>query len=466
MMADFEKKDYVKLSSSEIFKRVFFVGDRIIAGIIFGFILTVLYLMLINVINLLIVAPWFYGVLILIGIICYSLYFIKKGEYYYQEHIFLNSSITLVYIVWICATGIVGGFFMVAYGLEYVLELTIIYILIYLIGYIIARLVFKSWKKKMGYIRIIVLVFVITMIILTPIIGSISFTLISESASIITYFFGFGILISFGLNALMLNAFYDKTGIDVLEDPPSKLIIIGLINSMIINFFFWIIMLIFYPIPGKSKKSRSKNSRNKSSYRSKSSYRKISYRRRFRYFGPPIEREVRPAGYYWMIALNDEIIKEKVPKEDIEYAKKSIIKKLFEQGVVPSAKDLQRLTHIPHILFDLALDDLLDEGKVKYNSTPTADFAIKGYRLAGDLKEKYFNKIDSNQVQQELEKKEVEFLNIIKNKQPIKSRHELWLLASNIGVRPLWKIEGLIDSLKDRKKIYYKKKSPKGWYAQ
>ena len=344
MSADFDYKDESKLTKKEIQERVIFVGDRVVLGILIGFCLTLLYITIVNFTSLLIIAPWLSWILILIGLLCFILYRLNKDEYYYQERIYLNSRVFLVQICWLCFSGVVGSLFILVEGWAHVFVYTIMYMIIYIIGYILARILWLFWKNTSRNKLSIVLFLIFGVILFTIIFGVMFYMSGQDSIGMFVFIFGFGILISIGLNAFMLEKFYDEDGIDVLEDPPSKLIIIGLINSMIFNFFFWIIMLILFPIAGGSKKKSSSNDNNSYLYRStygirrryrrryriRRRYRRRyrirrRYRRRYRFFGPEVDSPVHSTSYYWMVAMGVMDLKSNLPREDIDQAKGRII---------------------------------------------------------------------------------------------------------------------------------------------
>ncbi|MEX2680642.1 MAG: hypothetical protein Q6373_003530 [Candidatus Sigynarchaeota archaeon] len=108
---------------------------------------------------------------------------------------------------------------------------------------------------------------------------------------------GIGITFSALLAYYMLYALFDEQGLDVIEDPPNRLIIVCLRNSIILTLIFWFfveLLLPFVPAAGGGGKSRSRSSGGaRGSSRAKTSYRS-SYRRRGMYPSAIIEGVVNP----------------------------------------------------------------------------------------------------------------------------------------------------------------------------
>ena len=240
-------------------------------------------------------------------------------------------------------------FFSLFYSWQHILEITLIYLIIYIAGYSIARIVWKKWINFKKSVKItLILTIIFSLSILSVTIGTIFLVNGNIRSTILSFIIGFGILGSIGLNALMLELFLDKSGNDVLEDPPSKLVIIGIINTLIVSFIVWILMIIFIPIPPVSKKGGKSA---KFSYpKSRSRYRSNFWgyrRRRYIFFGPVMEEHHKfSVTHYWDIAMTKKELRDPIVKVQVDGAKKKIIDILLEEEVVPSSKDLQRIVDV------------------------------------------------------------------------------------------------------------------------
>nr|MDO8114334.1 hypothetical protein [Candidatus Sigynarchaeota archaeon] len=81
---------------------------------------------------------------------------------------------------------------------------------------------------------------------------------------------GVGIVLSALFGYYMLHAMFDEVGIDVIEDPPNRLYLICLRNSVIMTFIFWFIIELFFPFlagggGGKKRSGSGGSSRSHSS---------------------------------------------------------------------------------------------------------------------------------------------------------------------------------------------------------
>ena len=144
-----------------------------------------------------------------------------------------------------------------------------------------------------------------------PICGGILLGLLVNSVHIIVS--GIGITLSAIFSYLMFHVLYDVKGMDVIEDPPNKVFLVCLRNSMILTAIFWVIFLVLFPIVpgggGDSKRSRSSSSR--SSSRSSSSSRRRRGHVRFR---RPIDQQILHVRTYegYPNAVSDEMIKKTI----------------------------------------------------------------------------------------------------------------------------------------------------------
>ncbi|MFX1316350.1 MAG: hypothetical protein ACFE9T_10835 [Promethearchaeota archaeon] len=458
------------LAKNEMRNRVIFVGDRIAFGIFLSCaILIMIFSIFFAFENVMVINPWIFLILGLTALVFFLFYVITNEEFYYVERIFVNSNFVFVEIVWFSITLLIALSLSYLYGWQHILEITIIYLIIYISGYFIARNLWKNWKNWKKSRKIILLLSIIfSILVISVTIGIIFFLNKNFRPGIITFILGLGTLGSMGLNALMLWLFLDLSGNDVLEDPPSKLVIIGIINTLIVSFIVWVLLILFIPIPPASKKGgrRGKFSYSKSS--SHSRYRSNFWgyrRRRYIFFGPIIEEHNKfSVNHYWDIAMTKKEIRDPIIRAQVDEAKKKIIEILLEEEVIPSSKDLQRLTEIPHLVFDAALDELKDENKIVYHIRAKSNWWAKGYSITGDyylqlekMKEIKAEEIDAEKISLFLEK--------IRKEAPIKSKYRLWEIGNELGIRPRWKITPTINNLKKEGKIKYSRKKPIGWSA-
>ena len=373
--------------------------------------------------------------------------------------------------MWICWMIVVTSFFALFYGWQHVIEISILYLLLYIVGYIAGRFLWLNWKKLPKNSRYYIILFIILIVLIATIsIGTILLNAGNARMCMFIYFFGIGSLCSMGLNVFMLHLYYDKSGNDVLEDPPSMLVIIGIINTLIVSFIVWVIMIILIPlIPGSKRGSRRKGT---SSFIKKSSssggrFPRIYRTRRYYFFGPKIEEERPSVEYYWKVAMGvigTEIV---YKKAEVDEAKNKIIDLLFEEEVVPTQKDLQKISKINSPLIDFALDELIEEKKIKYTRQTSSHWWTKGYSLTVY----YYNKLieqrglaDKEKLEKDFDKKVDILLKVVKEREPIKTRYQLWDLAVDIGLSPKWKITPTLNKLVKEKKIKYSRKAPKGYY--
>jgi hypothetical protein len=456
----------MSLNKNQMRNRVIFVGDRIAFGILISIgILIILISIFYAFQNVILINPWIFLILGINTLIFFLFYIITNEEFYYVERIFVNSNFIFVEITWLNATLIVALFFSLFYGWQHILEITIIYLIIYIAGYSIARIVWKKWINLKKSVKItLILIMIFSLSFLSATIGIIFLVNGNIRSAILSFILGFGILGSIGLNALMLALFLDKSGNDVLEDPPSKLVIIGIVNTLIVSIIIWILMIIFIPIPPASKKGGKSA---KFSYpKSRSRYRRSFWgyrRRRYIFFGPVMEEHHKySVTYYWDIAMTKKELRDPIIKAQVDEAKEKIIDILLEEEVVPSSKDLQRLASVPHFIFDAALDELKDENKIVYRIRAKSNWWAKGYSITGQ----YYLKLEKKK---EIEVGEIDegiislFLEEIRKEDSIKSKYELWEIGNRAGIRPRWKITPTINKLKKEGKIKYSRKKPIGW---
>jgi len=454
------------LNEDQLRNRVVFVGDRIAFGILISCgILIIIFSIFYAFQDFMIINPWILLILGVNALVFFLFYIITNEEFYYVEHIFTNSNFIFVEIVWLSVSLLIALSLSVFYGWQHILEITIIYLVLYIAGYLIARGVWQNWNKlKKSWKIMAILTIIFSLLILSTTFGIYFLLNRIYRLAIISFILGLGTLGSIGLNALMLYLFLDRSGNDVLEDPPSKLVIIGIVNTLIISFIVWVLMILSIPIPPVSKKgSRSV----KFSYpKSSSRYRRNFWgyrRRRYIFFGPIIEEHQKfSVTHYWDIAMTKKELRDPVVRTQVDQAKKKIIDVLLEEDVVPSSKDLQRLADIPHLIFDTALDELKDEKRIVYHIRAKSDWWAKGYSITGN----YYLELEKKKEikEEEMDEKIITlFLEEIRKRDQIKSKFELWEIGNRVGIRPRWKITPTINKLIKEGKIKYSHKKPVGW---
>ncbi|MFW9987503.1 MAG: hypothetical protein ACFFC3_02520 [Candidatus Odinarchaeota archaeon] len=280
------------------------------------------------------------------------------------------------------------------------------------------------------------------------------------------------------LNALILWMYFDKSGNDVFEDPPSLLIIIGLINTLVLNFFVWVLMVLLLPlVPGGRKGGSSGGGHggvhggghggSSKSKKKKIKIPKIYRNKKYYFFGPKIEEKRPSITEFWRIGMGSSIYAT-YKKTEVENAKKKIIDLIFEEEIVPSLKYLREISKIEHPLIDFALDELLMEEKIKYVKKTSSHYWSNGYCLTDtykDLLKKERGEIDKKKIEKEFNEKLEIFLKKVKENEPIKTKYQLWDIAIEIGMKLKWKIVPTLNNLiKKEKKIYYSRKAPRGYY--
>lgn len=472
-MSVIEQEISLKLEEQQIRKRVTFVGDRIALVMAVSFGLLIGIFLIFKYINLPIESVgWFYLALVITGGICFIVYVITNEKVYYREHIFANSNYILVQTTWFCFSIPVAGLLSIPFGWQQITDVTITYLLQYSTGYILARILWTKWPVlKKNEKTIIVLLVVFMLIFPSVTIGTLCIINKYLYFGVLLFIYGIGSLVSMAISAFTLHLFYDKEGLDVIEDPPSKLIIIGIVNTMILNFIIWVILCILVPLIGGGSKKKSSSSSKKSGFLSPKRTRSSSYYRRRVYFG---RRSYMITGakymshprasitHYWLVAQGLREPTVTIPRSKVEEAKQKIIDVLTEEKVVPTSNDLRRLVDMPHLLFDVALEELILEKKISFNPQAKSEWWSKGYTLT----ETYSQELDIKEISEEQYQEKVkEFLAKISEKQPIESRGKLWELAEEIGIRPRWKINQTIINLKNQGKIKHSRKKPTGWYA-
>jgi hypothetical protein len=127
----------------------------------------------------------------------------------------------------------------------------------YVTGYIIAR-AFRVARKRLpeGQGKAIA---AITLVIIAS--GCIVAGIVIAMVHLIVA--GIGVTLSAVFAYYMLHALFDEQGLDVIEDPPNRLIIICLRNSIIMTLIFWFLvelLLPFVPAAGGGGKSNSRSS--------------------------------------------------------------------------------------------------------------------------------------------------------------------------------------------------------------
>ena len=222
---------------------------------------------------------------------------------------------------------------------------------------------------------------------------------------------------------------------------------------------------------GKKKKGGGGGSYKRS--RSRRRYRRHYYsgyrRRRYVILGSAITEYPRASvNEYWEVAMGKKEKPIEVDESEIEKAKKDIIKVLFEEGIIPTFKDMHLAVESPHLVLDYALKQLIKEKSVKYQSSYTHEYWSHGYCLAGKYAAEFKEKNENYKAMfgSEYPKKVDLFMEALKSKGPIGSKYNLWDLADEVGIRPRWKISSTIDRLKKEGKIYHQRTKPKGWKAK
>ncbi|MFW9897197.1 MAG: hypothetical protein ACFFD7_15450 [Candidatus Thorarchaeota archaeon] len=459
----------MSLTKTQIRNRVIFVGDRIAFGVLISCGILILLFAIFTVLEkamVMVVNPWFLLILGIDVIVFFMMYVITNEEFYYVERIFMNSNFMFVELVWLNLTLLISLSLSLIYGWHHILEITIIYLIIYLTGYFLARFIWKGWKRlQKSWKTIIILSLIFIPLTFSGIISILYFQSGNIRYGVISLIYGLGILGSTGLNALMLQLFLDKSGNDVLEDPPSKLVIIGIINTLIVSFFVWFLMIIFVPIPPVSKRGKSV----KFSYPKKGSISRGRVifggyrRRRYIFFGPVVDDYDRySADHYWNLAMTKKELRDPISQSRVKEAKKRIIEVLIEEEIVPTSKDLQSFVNCPHLIFDAALDELKDEGKIRFHLFPESNWWSKGYSITGQYYLKLEKKGKLKAV--DLDEEAVStFLEKMRKKGTVRSKYQVWEIANDAGIRPRWKITPTINELKKTGVIKYSRKKPIGW---
>jgi hypothetical protein len=469
------------LTQDQIRKRVLYVGDRSSFGVSLGFGIILLLFLLFNTYQISFIDfPLLYWLFILIAIITFFTYVAINQEFYYSFSVILNPNFILVQIIWVSFLTFVAGCLEPYYGWQQIIDVTLIYLLMYFTGYILGRIIWGPWKTmsgavKAGLILSTLVIFGVVFLILG--LNIISAGDLHWGVLMITY--GYGTLFVIAITVLMYVLYIDKSGNDVWEDPPSMLIVIGMINTMIINFIVWFLLVLMVPLMGgggggsKKKGSSSKGSGYKSKRRSTRTYHSRYYygyrRRTYILMGSRVLNHPQATvGEYWEAAMGNKEKLVEVDAGDVDKAKKKIIETLMDEGAVPKYKDLLRIVDAEPLAFDLALRELMKDKQVKFNSKTYDEWWTNGYSLAGEkekeLKEK-LKDIDTAKVDAEFQTQVDKFLAAVKEQQPVKNRKALFDLAYEIGMRPLWKINHKINELMKQKKLNYKRKRPFGWYV-
>ncbi len=173
------------------------------------------------------------------------------------------------------------------HGFGNTLFVSMVIMMNYAAGYILGRL-FHSIRSKMETKKAIAAaIWLIIVLVLVAVLAGVVLGNIHVIVS------GVGISLSFVFAYMMLRALFDEGGMDVVEDPPNKLFMVCLRNSLFLTLLFWVIVLTLFPVvPGGGG---GKNKRGKSSSGFRSSRRSRS---RNRYYGgrrvllPPKEQQV------------------------------------------------------------------------------------------------------------------------------------------------------------------------------
>ena len=467
------------LSKEQIKARVVYVGDRITLGVAISFILVIIMAIILNAGNITsdTAAPFFF-ILLIIGFTCWIAYIATNEEGYYRFRVMANSNFILIQIIWLSWTIGISGFLAPAFTWHNVFAASLLYLLMFITGYIFARIIWKNWEYMSSGVKIFAILGVILGLTLPFIL--IGMNIISSGNLVFGVYviiYGIGSLICLFINYLTLALFFDPSGNDVLEDPPSMLIDIGLINTMIINFIIWILMVILIPLfgggggGGKKKKGGGGGSYKRG--RSRRRYHRHYYggyrRRRYILIGAAITEYPRESvNEYWEVAMGKKEKPIEIEESEIEEAKKGIIEVLYEEGIIPTFKDMQVAVKAPHLILDYALKQLFKENSVKYQSSYSHEFWSHGYCLAGKYAEDFKAKNDNYNVMfsSDYPEKVERFLEALKTKGPVGSKYSLWDLAEEVGLRPRWKISRTIELLKKQGKIYHQKTKPKGWKAK
>ncbi len=472
-MTEVQDKDItIKLSEEQLMrKRVIYVGDRVAFGVIFSFLLLIGYILLVfRIDNIFLIIPWFFLFILLLGFTFWIWYILTNDDWYYSKHIFANSNFLFVQLIWICWMSFVSSFFALFYGWQHILEVTLLYMLLYIVGYSSGRTLWYHWNKISKNAKIYLILIIILGTLITTFIFGMYFLNIGElRICAYIFIFGLGSLGSMGLNVFMLYLYYDKSGNDVWEDPPSMLVIIGIINTLIVSFIVWLIMILFLPLIPGSKRGGRKTGGGGGKFHKTSRARFPRYyrTRRYYFFGPKVEEERPSVNYYWIIAMGVSATQVSYKRSEIDEAKSKIVDLLFEEEIVPSQKDLQKISEINQPLLDFAIDELTNEKKIKYIRTTSSHWWTKGYCLTEDFNKELIKErgeIDVAQTKKEFNEKIDKLLETIRRKQPIRSKYQLWDLAIEIGLSPKWKITPTLNKLLKEKKIRYSRKAPRGYY--
>ncbi|MFW9987502.1 MAG: hypothetical protein ACFFC3_02515 [Candidatus Odinarchaeota archaeon] len=192
-----EEKIKIQLKMKQlIIKRVTYVGDRLALGVGVSFGLLIGYILLVyNIDNIIELNPWFFVFMLFLGIFFSIWYTLTKDEFYYSKHSLLNPNFIIIQLVWFCWSSLMSSILALFYGWQHVLETTLLFLLLYIVGYIAGRFLWLTWKKlskKTNYI--IGLFIIITVVIVTIIIGTTFLNKCNVRTAKFIYVFGIGSL--------------------------------------------------------------------------------------------------------------------------------------------------------------------------------------------------------------------------------------------------------------------------------
>ncbi len=241
-------------------KRSYFIGDRVVLSQTILLCLTGVFTYWIQALSPDLQSKWTtaLNILSIIMAIAIPVLFILFGlEFSYELHWFWSFLPCAVF--WLPLTTWIGLLIDGSlYSRGNCLLVSIFVAADYAIGYIIAR-VFRVARKHLSK-RQGKATAVITLVIIS--VGCIVIGIVISMIHLIVA--GIGITLSALFAYYMLHALFDEQGVDVIEDPPNRLFIICLRNSIIMTIIFWFfveLFLPFVPAAGGGGKSKSKSSR-------------------------------------------------------------------------------------------------------------------------------------------------------------------------------------------------------------
>jgi hypothetical protein len=240
-------------------KRSYFVGDRVVLSQTLLLCLTGLFTYWIQGLSPDVQSKWTtaLNVLSIITIIAVPMFLILFGlEFSFELH--WSWSFLACAAFWLPLTTWIGLLIDGSlYGKGNCMLVSIFIAADYAIGYVIAR-IFRVARKRLpeGQGKAMA---AITLVIISS--ACVVVGIVIARVHLIVA--GVGITLSALFAYYMLQALFDEQGVDVIEDPPNRLYIICLRNSIIMTLIFWFLvelLLPFVPAAGGGGKSKSRSS--------------------------------------------------------------------------------------------------------------------------------------------------------------------------------------------------------------